>query len=100
MDTNEQETGTTEQQSSRPAAKFSGTGGLHVAVWKNKTDSGAEIYSVKLERNYKDDDGNFQKTQYLRDSDLLRAEKLLSQADEWIEQDKGRQRTQSGGQSR
>jgi hypothetical protein len=100
METNEQETAGNEQQSSRPVAKFSGTGGLHVAVWKNKTDNGADVYSVKMERNYKDADGNYHSTPYLRDSDLLRAEKLLELADAWIEQDKGRQHTQIGGQGR
>jgi hypothetical protein len=47
-----------------------------------------------MDRSYKDSDEKYQSTPYLRDSDLLRAQKLLEQADEWIEQDKGRQRGQ------
>ncbi|MEZ6101651.1 MAG: hypothetical protein R3E01_22175 [Pirellulaceae bacterium] len=96
MDTNPEETQTSEQASGRPVAKFSGSGGLNVAVWKNKSELGNDYYSVKLERNYKDANGDYQSTSYLRDSDLLRAGKLLAGADEWIEQDKGRQRTQAG----
>ena len=99
MDTN-QETNESEHRSGRPVAKFSGTGGINIAVWKNKTEGGIDMYSVKMERTYKDSDGNYQSTPYLRDGDLLRAERLLEQADEWIEQDKGRQRMQTGGQSR
>lgn len=84
----------------RPAAKFTGSGGLSVAVWKQKSEQGFENYSVRIERSYKGKDDQFHTTPYLRDSDLLRAEKLLQQADEWIEQDKGRQRSQASGQSR
>jgi hypothetical protein len=89
-----------EPSSGRPAARFTGSGGLSAAVWKHKSESGYDNYSVRLDRSYKDADGNYQSTPYLRDNDLLRAQKLLEQADEWIEQDKGRQRTQAGGQQR
>ncbi|MFO0942306.1 MAG: hypothetical protein U0930_16330 [Pirellulales bacterium] len=91
---NNQETETT-GQSSRPAVSFSGSGGVKVAVWKHKTESGFDNYSVRLERTYKDDSGNYKTTSYLRDSDLLRAERLLEIADDWIEQDKAKQRGQS-----
>lgn len=84
--------------SSRPVATFSGSGGLNVAVWKQKSDSGYDHYSVRLERSYKDDTGNFKSTLYLREGDLLRAQKLLGQADDWIEQDRAKQR--SAGRSR
>lgn len=84
---------------SRPAVKFSGSGGLQVAVWKQKTEQGFDRYSVKLERNYKDENGDFHATQYLRDNDLLRAQALLTQADAWIEQEKARQRGPSTGRS-
>lgn len=86
--------------SGRPVAKFAGTGGLSVAVWKHKSESGYDNYSVRMDRSYKDQQGDYQSTDFLRDSDLLRAQKLLEQADEWIEQDKGRQRTALGGQGR
>ena len=84
---------------SRPAAKFSGSGGLQVAVWKQKTEQGFDRYSVKIERNYKDENGGFHATQYLRDSDLLRAQTLLTQADAWIEQEKNRQRGMGSGRN-
>lgn len=87
-----------EQDTQRPAQKFSGSGGLTVAVWKHKQDEGPDNYSVKLERNYKTDDG-FKSTNYLRPSDLLRAGKLLDQADQWIEQDKGKGRGVTAGHS-
>lgn len=77
--------------STRPVARFSGTGGLGVAVWKRKVD-GVDRFSVRLERSYKDDQGEYQNSSYLRASDLLRAGKLLEQADAWIEQEKGRAR--------
>lgn len=80
----------------RPIASFQGSGGLQVAVWKNKSESGIENYSVRIERSYKVDD-KFRSSGYLRDSDLLRAEKLLSQADNWIEQDKQKHRGSSAG---
>ena len=85
-----------EQQAKRPAASFSGSGGLNVAVWKYKTEDKPDRYSVKIERTYKDGD-DYQTTQYLRDQDLLRAKELLQNADEWIEQDKGRGHKQAAG---
>ena len=77
---------------SRPAAKFGGTGGLQIAVWKEKTDEGRDRYSVKADRSYKDADGSYHSTGYFRDVDLLRLTKLLDQADAWIEQDKAKNR--------
>ena len=100
MDHNTETSAESEASSGRPAARFTGSGGLSVAVWKHKTESGMENYSVRIDRSYKDSDGNYQSTPYFRDGDLLRAQKLLEQADEWIEQDKGRQRGQSGGAAR
>lgn len=49
--------------SSRPAAKFSGTGGLSVAVWKHKTEQGSDRYSIRIDRTYKDEAG-FKTTAY------------------------------------
>jgi hypothetical protein len=100
MDNQNEATTESEASSGRPAARFTGTGGLSVAVWKHKSESGFDNYSVRLDRSYKDSDGKYQSTPYLRDSDLLRAQKLLEQADEWIEQDKGRQHGQMTGQGR
>jgi hypothetical protein len=77
----------------RPASSFQGSGGIHVAVWKNKTENDQDVYSVKIDRRYRDDkDGEFKSTAYLRASDLLRTQKLLDEADAWIEQDKAKSR--------
>ena len=82
-------------QSSRPAASFSGSGGIKVAVWKNKSESGFDNYSVRIDRTYKEESGTFKTTPYLRESDLLRTQRLLEAADDWIEQDKAKQRGSS-----
>lgn len=82
---------------SRPSAKFSGSGGVSVAVWKSKSDAGFDNYSVQMERVYRKEDGSFATTKMLRDSDLLRAQKLLGEADAWIEQDKAKSRGQTSG---
>jgi hypothetical protein len=78
---------------SRPAAKFAGSGGINAAIWKRKTDDGFEHYSVRLDRNYKTTEGNWESTPYLREGDLLRARKILDQVDDWIEQDRAKFRT-------
>lgn len=73
-----------------------GSGGIHVAMWKNNTESVHTVYSIKIDRRYKDDcSDEFKSTSYLRNGDLLRAQKLLDDADEWIEQDKQRSRVAS-----
>lgn len=100
MDDVKDEGATAETSTGRPAVRFTGSGGLSVAVWTHKNDNGLTNYSVRLDRSYKDEDGNYQSTPYLRDNDLLRAQKLLAQADDWIEQDKGRGRGQASGQGR
>lgn len=84
----EQETNSAGQ---RPAVVFMGSGGLKVAVWKNKSESG-EFYSAKLERRYKDKGDQWHSTESLRAEDLLRARELLAQADQWIEKDRHMQR--------
>lgn len=81
-----------ESRSTRPIVRFSGTGGLNVAVWKHKTDSGVDHYSVRLDRTYKNDADQYESTDYLREGDLLRAQKLLGQVDDWIEQDRAKHR--------
>lgn len=83
----------------RPVAKFTGSGGLSVAIWKSKSEQGYDNYSIRLERNYKDGE-EFKSTSYLRSDDLLRAAQLLEDADRWVEQDKGRQRPGADGHRR
>lgn len=84
--------------SSRPIARFTGTGGLSVAVWKQRTEHG-DRFSTRLDRGYKDAQGQYVSTPYLREGDLLRAQQLLLQADAWIEQEKGRLRGSAGHDS-
>lgn len=80
----------------RPAQQFKGSGGIQVAVWKNKSEQGFDNYSIRIERTYRDgQDGPFKTTSYLRDSDLLRAAKLMEDADQWIEAEKLKQRASS-----
>ena len=85
------------QQGQRPAIEFKGTGGVKVAVWKHKNENGPDGYTAVISRTFRDSDGAFQTVPYLRDSDLLRSQKLLEQADAWIEQEKNRQRGTSAG---
>ncbi|MCA9185024.1 MAG: hypothetical protein R3E01_36225 [Pirellulaceae bacterium] len=84
----------------RPASRFVGSGGLSVAVWTHKNENGTMNYSVRLDRSYKDNDGNYHSTPYLRDGDLLRAQKLLERAGDWIEQQKQQHRGQASAQAR
>jgi hypothetical protein len=88
---------TSESTMSRPIAKFTGSGGLSVAVWKNKVEGGPDHYHVRIDRTFKKEGEEYESTPYLREGDLLRAQKLLSQADDWIEQDRAKHR---GGQER
>ncbi len=76
----------------RPTMKFSGSGGVVVSVWKSKSEAGFDNYSVRVERNFRKEDGTFAAAKSLRDSDLLRTQQLLGQADAWIEQDKAKGR--------
>ncbi len=91
-DHDEQTAPATETTGARPAVRFSGSGGLTAAVWKQKTENGSEHYSIKLERSYRKGEGEFESTPYLREGDLLRAQKLLSQVDDWVEQDRAQGR--------
>lgn len=83
----------TAEAGSRPAAKFTGSGGVSAAVWKHKTDGGPDHYSVRVDRTFRNEGGEFESTPYLREGDLLRVQKLLGQVDDWIEQDRARHRS-------
>jgi len=85
-------------QKQRPVARFSGSGGISVAVWKTKSEQGRDNYSVRIDRTYRVGEGEFKSTQYLREGDLLRTQQLLNQADQWIEQDKAKGRANASGQ--
>ena len=83
----------------RPTMKFNGSGGISIAIWKSKSEAGRTGYSVRIDRSYKNERGEYESTPYLRESDLLRTQQLLSQVDAWIEQDKAKTR-QATAQSR
>lgn len=84
------------QGSTRPTAKFSGPGGINAAVWKHKSESGPSHYSVRIDRTYKNNEGQLVSTAYLREGDLLRAQKILDQVDDWIELDRAKGRSGGG----
>lgn len=83
----------------RPVMRFSGSGGLSAAVWKHKAENGMDHYSVRLDRSFKNNSGEWESTPYFRGGDLLRAQKLLGLVDDWIEQDRAKFRS-GQGQSR
>lgn len=85
--------------SDRPIHKILGIGGVAVAIWKRPTDKGAE-YSVLLDRSYKSESGEYVTSHYLRPSELLRAQKLIGMADDWIERDRLKGRGQDAGPGR
>lgn len=70
-----------------PVKRFS-TGGIVVAVWKNRGTStqGEEttFQTVSLERRYKDKDGQWQSTGSLRANDVPKASLLLGKAYEYL----------------
>ena len=63
-------------------------GAVRLAVWKNtgKTKEGqdAEYYTVKLERRYKDQKGEWQSTAGLLVNDVPKARLLLDKAYEYL----------------
>jgi len=74
----------------RPTYSIRGSGGLMVAIWRDKSDGGDSNYSICADRSYQNSKGNFEITNYFRDEDLLRLSTLLEMADTWIEQDKSK----------
>ncbi|GAB5440092.1 MAG: hypothetical protein Fues2KO_04410 [Fuerstiella sp.] len=81
----------------RPVVTFRGSGGLSVAVWRQPAEDSQDRYTVTFERSYWHN-GSFQTANNLREGDVLRLQKLLDQADDWIEQAKNRQRGSGGVQ--
>ncbi len=70
-----------------PEKKFS-TGAVSATVWKNigtnKNGATVEFRTVKLDRRYKDKDGNWQSTSSLRVNDLPKAALVLQKAYEYL----------------
>lgn len=58
---------------------------LTVTIWKNQGDKGP-YYTAKLSRSYKDAQDNWQETDSLIGADLIKAQRLLGQAYDRIQQ--------------
>ena len=71
----------------RPEKKFR-AGPLSATIWANegKNDKGEAVTykTISFERNYMDKDGNWQKTNSLRPSDLPKALLVLQKAYEYL----------------
>lgn len=71
----------------QPEKKFK-AGSVTATVWKNeqKTDKGEtyEYMTVSLERSYQDKEGNWQSTNSLRNTDVPKAQLVLSEAFKFI----------------
>lgn len=68
----------------KPMKKFM-SGAIAATVWNNKTkDESAEFNTVSIDRNYKDDNGEWKSTNTLRVSDLPRAVLVLNKAYEFL----------------
>jgi len=74
-------------ETKRPEKNFA-AGGVRLAVWKNtaKANDGqkTEYYTVKLERRYKDQNGDWQSTAALNVNDVPKARLLLEKAYEHL----------------
>jgi len=71
-----------------PEKKFS-TGAICATIWRNngknhKTGEPVEFRTIKLDRRYKDKDGNWQSTGSLRLNDLPKASLVLQKAYEYL----------------
>lgn len=67
-----------------PVKKFR-VGQITAAVWQNQRDNGEGVYhNVKLQKSYKDKDGNWQHTDNFVGDDILKASVALRSAYEWI----------------
>jgi hypothetical protein len=68
----------------KPAAKVS-LYPVSAAIWRNQTSKGV-LYSVDLQRSYKDENGKRQYTHQLNASDMLLVAKLANEVDtKWRE---------------
>ena len=70
-----------------PPVKGFSAGGVRAAVWKREIEREGvtrELFSVTVEKNYKDKDGNWQKTGFLSTEDIPKAKLLLDEAYRFI----------------
>ena len=76
----------TEAQKNSPAKKFR-AGGMSATVWQNTKEKEGrkfDVFSVNLERSYKDARGEWKNTNSLRVEDLPKAVLLLGKAFEHL----------------
>ncbi len=66
----------------QPVKKYS-AGGLQVAVWENESKTGGKFHTVSMDRSYKDNKDNWQKTNTLRVNDIPKAVVALTRAYEF-----------------
>ncbi len=71
--------------SNAPVKKFR-IGLITATVWKNEVEGGKPFYTVNLQRQYKNNAGEWQAGDSFNHDDLLSAAKILERAEEWISQ--------------
>jgi hypothetical protein len=59
-------------------------GGVHVSIWKNENEMGMKRTSISVQRVYRDAQGNWKNTQYLRLNDIPKLILALQKAYEEI----------------
>ena len=69
--------------SNAPVKKFR-LGLVTATIWKSEPDNGKPFYTVQLQRQYRDQAGDWKATDYLNHDDLLGAAKVLERSEEWI----------------
>lgn len=75
-----------ENENKKPVEKFS-VGLVQASVWKNRVKfDGVEkdLFSVSLQRSYKEKDGNWQSAKNLNPNDLPKAILVLQKAFEFV----------------
>lgn len=82
----------TKQKKNPPVEKFQ-DGLIAVSVWENATDKGT-FYSVTHERSYKDEKGDWHKSDSYPDYDIQTLRKLLDLAHSFIIEAKAKARAE------
>lgn len=72
------------QNSNRPVEKHR-DGSIEVAIWRRETDNGP-VFNTERNRSYRDQEGNWQRTNVIPERDLLKAARLDQKAYETIQQ--------------
>jgi hypothetical protein len=71
-----------------PNRQFTGKGAVRSSVWKTELEEGRIEYSVSIDRLFRDESDELMATPMLRSTDLEAAQKLIGQAEAWINEDK------------